>query len=147
MAARHNWEEIKKDYVEGIMIDGKLTYPSQTDISVKYGIDPATIGRKASKDQWSVQREIFVSKTTEKRQEKKSEVISNEGSKFDLDCFNLAKESLEKARLFLDTCVAPDDFNKLATAMKSIQAVGKASLGDSGKGDSDLTINVNIVED
>lgn len=147
MAARHNWDEIKKEYVEGIVIDGKLVYPSQGDLSVKYGIDPATIGRKASKDQWSVQREILVSKISERRQEKKVESISNEGSKFDLDCFNLAQDALDKAKKFLDTCTAPDDFNKLATAMKNIQAIGKASLGDVGKDGGDLTINVNIVEE
>jgi hypothetical protein len=145
--AHHNWEDIKKEYVEGIVVDGKLTYPSQGDLSVKFGIDAATIGRRASKEKWSVQREILISKISAKRQEKTVEMLSKEGSKFDLDCFNLAQDALDKAKKFLDGCTAPDDFNKLATAMKNIQAIGKASLGDVGKDGSDLTINVNIIEE
>lgn len=143
--ARHNWDEIKKEYVEGTNVDGKLVYPSQGDLSNKYGIDPATIGRKASKDQWLLQREIFVSKVQDKRQQKKAEAISDEGSKFDLECFNAAKigiEKLSRANIF-----TVDDLNKVSAALKNFQAVGKASLGDKGTSDTDVHINVNITDD
>jgi hypothetical protein len=145
--ARHNWEQIKKEYVEGVKKDGKLIYPSQGDLSAKYGIDPATIGRKASKDQWSVQREIFVSKISEKRQEKKAEAISDEGSQFDLDCFNIAKKGMDKVKAMIGKQEFPEDINKLSAALKNFQAVGKASLGDKDGGTDTVKIKVTLVDD
>ncbi len=145
--ARHNWDQIKKEYVEGIQKDGQLVYPSQGDLSAKYGIDPATIGRKASKDQWSVQREIFVSKVSEKRQEKKADIISNEGSQFDLDCFNAAKEGMDKVQTMIAKQLLPEDINKLSAALKNFQAVGKASLGDKDSNADVVKIKVTLVDD
>jgi len=128
--ARHNWEQIKKEYVEGIKKDGRLIHPTQSEISAKYNIDPATICRKAKKDQWDVQKEIMVNKISIKRQEKKVEIISDEGSQFDLDCFNAAKNGMDKVQAMIGKQVLPEDINKLSAALKNFQTVGKVSLGD-----------------
>jgi len=142
--ARHNWDEIKKEYVEGISRDGKRVYPTQRELADKYNIDPAVIGRKAKQDQWSAQREIFASKVSAERQQKTIEVISDEGSKFDLDCFNAAKTGIEKIQKGIGQCFLVEDINKLSAALKNFQAVGKASLGDKGNNDNALTIEVTL---
>jgi hypothetical protein len=145
--ARHNWEQIKKEYVEGIKKGGQLIHPSQAEISAKYNIDPATICRKAKKDQWDVQKEIMVNKISTKRQEKKAEVISDEGSQFDLDCFNAAKKGMDKVQAMIDKQALPEDINKLSAALKNFQAVGKVSLGDKDSGSDTVKIKVTLVDD
>lgn len=145
--AKHDWRTIEKEYIEGLTVEGKLTYPTQSELSTKYNIDPATIGRKAAKEQWLVKREIFVSKTSEKRQEKKAETISDEGSKFDLDCFNTAKLGTEKVISLLAKTENYDDLNKLSTALKNFQAVGKNSLGDNQTNNNEVQIKVSLVDD
>lgn len=144
MAARHNWEVVKKEYVEGIKKDGQLIYPSQRELGEKYNIAPSLIGRKAKTDQWSVQREIFVSKISAKREQKKIDAISDEGSKFDLDCFNVAKTGIKKVVDILSNGVDEEAVSKLSTALKNFQAVGKASLGDKANTVDTLTIEVEI---
>lgn len=143
--AKHNWDQIRKEYIEGIEIDGQLRSPTQAEMSKKYGIDPAIVCKRAKKDQWEVQREIFINKVSTKRQEKKAETISNEGSQFDLDCFNAAKVGMEKALRQLESTFSPDDVNKLSTAMKNFQQVAKAALGD--KEPTDVTIRLKLPGD
>jgi len=138
--ARHNWDEIKKEYIEGIEQDGKRVYPTQRDLADKLNIDPAVIGRKAKQDQWSAQREIFASKVSAERQQKKIEVISDEGSRFDLDCFNAAKAGVEKVLKNIDKVADIDSFNKLSATLKNFQAVGKLSLGDKSTSDNTVVI-------
>ena len=145
--AKHNWTAIKKEYVEGVSVDGELTYPTQKSMADKYGIAPETINRMAKKEQWEVQREIFVNKVSMKRQEKKTDLISDEGSRFDLDCFNTAKAGTEKVISLLANTVNYDDLNKLSTALKNFQAVGKNSLGDGQTKDGEIRIKVNLVDD
>jgi hypothetical protein len=145
--ARHNWDIIKKEYVEGIKKDGQMVYPSQASLCEKYKIEPAYMSRKVKAGQWDIQREILDNKITTKRQEKKIDVISNEGSQFDLDCFNAAKIGMNKIVSMISQCYCTDDASKLSTALKNFQAVGKASLGDKNMGNNDVTINVTITED
>ncbi|MBP2652620.1 MAG: hypothetical protein H6Q73_189 [Firmicutes bacterium] len=139
--ARHNWDEIRKEYIEGMEQDGQLVYPTQKSIADKYGIAPETVNRKAKAEQWEVQREIFVNKTSIKRQEKKAELISDEGSQFDLDCFNAAKAGIEKIQHGIGNCFLVEDLNKLSSALKNFQTVGKASLGDKTTGDNTIIIS------
>lgn len=124
------WEEIEKEYVEGIEIDGVRKYPSQTDLCEKYKIASGAIGKKASSDQWRVKREIFASKLREALQTKKIEVISDEGSQFDLDCFNAANIGIRKVVAMVSAAADPDEINKLSTSLKNFQTVGKVALGD-----------------
>ena len=145
--ARHNWDVIKKEYVEGIKKDGQIVYPSQASLCEKYKIEPAYMSRKVKAGQWDIQREILDNKITIKRQEKKIDVISDEGSQFDLDCFNIAKSGMNKVVEMIGLCGSPDEVNKLSASLKNFQAVGKASLGDKNTGSNDLNINVNIVDD
>ena len=145
--ARHNWDVIKKEYVEGIKKDGQMVYPSQASLCEKYNIEKAFMSRKVKAGQWDIQREIFDNKVTEKRQQKKVDVISDEGSQFDLDCFNIAKSGMNKIVEMIGMCGSPDEVNKLSASLKNFQAVGKASLGDKNAGVNDLVISVNIVDD
>ena len=142
---RHNWEEIAKDYIEGIVLaDGKRKYPTQREIADKYGITPALIGRHAKAEQWLVKREIFDSKVAEIRQQKKAETISDEGSAFDLKCFNISQEAADRVNEMLQQAEKPAEVSMLTQALKNLQAVGKAALGDKEGHQDGLTIKVSV---
>ena len=145
--ARHNWDLIKKEYVEGIKKDGQLVYPSQAELCIKFTLEKAFLSKKVKADQWDVQKEIYDNKVTTKRQQKKIEVVSDEGSKFDLDCFNVAKVGMSHVLKLLGSGVDDDSISKLATALKNFQTVGKASLGDKAGTTDALTIKVTLVDD
>ena len=150
-----NWPEIEKEYVEGVMVDGERTYPSQPALCEKYGISTGAIGKKASADQWKVKREIFSSKLREATQEKKIEVISTEGSSFDLTCFNVAVKATEILEHKInksgpDGFFLIDDLNKLSATLKNLQVVGRLALGepiDISKSSGDIKINPDVAND
>ena len=79
-----------------MLSDGNIKYPTQRDIAEKYSITPALIGVHAKKEQWLVKREIFNSKIEERRKQKKAETISDEGSAFDLKCFNISQDAADR---------------------------------------------------
>ena len=146
--AKHDWKQISKDYIEGIANDsGAISYPTQRELAEKYNVTPALIGRHAKMEQWLTKREIFNSKIEEKRQQKKAEVISDDGRDFDLQCFNLA----ESLRLQIDNMLAeglaasPKAMSLLTASLKNLQAIGKAALGDDKSSESqELTIKVGL---
>ena len=142
---RHNWEMIAKDYIEGtVLSDGNIKYPTQRDIAEKYGITPALIGVHAKKEQWLVKREIFNSKIEERRKQKKAETISDEGSAFDLKCFNISQDAADRVNEMLQQAEKPAEVSMLTQALKNLQTVGKAALGDKDGQQEGLTIKVSV---
>lgn len=144
MGKRRNWEEISKEYIEGQVIDGKRQYPTQRSIADKYGIEPALISKHAKKEQWLVKREIFDGKIAAKRQEKKIETISDEGSAFDLICFNISRQAAHKVKSMMDNTDKPAEVSMLTQALKNLQTVGKAALGDKDGQQDGITIKVSV---
>lgn len=146
MAKRHNWPVIERDYVEGIDDgNGNRKYPTQRDLGEKYGIDPATIGKRAKRDQWAIKREQFHSKISEKRQQKTAEVISAEGCDFSLKCYNIAGKIADKIEQMIDGGMEcdPKGINALTAALKNVQSVADSTLGDNQANDV-LEINVKM---
>ena len=142
------WDDIKKEYVEGsVDSTGKRYYPSQPELCEKYRVASSSIGTRASKEQWAVERQIFTSKLEEVTREKTIETISNESSSFDLKCFNVASRLLDvceaKADRAHEGCDV-DDMKKVAETMKTLQVVGRMALGlptDISKTSGSLSVN------
>lgn len=147
MAKRSDWEQVERDYVEGVAdSSGAITYPSQRELAEKYNISVGLIGRHAKKEQWATKREIFSSRVTEKRQQKKVETISDEGRSFDLACFNLAENLRSEIdeMLLKDGIATPKNLSLLTASLKNLQAVGKAALGDDKSSEQELSINITM---
>lgn len=145
MKAKYDWETIKRKYIEGIVNkDGTIVYPTLRDLSAEYGMDISVIGRRAKADQWTVQREIFVNKINMERQQKKAETISDEGSAFDLKCFNISQDAADRVNEMLQQAEKPAEVSMLTQALKNLQAVGKAALGDKDGQQEGLTIKVSV---
>ena len=145
MRAKYDWETIKRKYIEGIVNkDGTISYPTLRDLSAEYGMDISVIGRRAKADQWTVQREIFVNKINMERQQKKAETISDEGSAFDLKCFNISQDAADRVHRMIQEAEKPAELSMLSQALKNLQTVGKAALGDKEGHQDGLTIKVSV---
>lgn len=130
--AKIPWEQIRQEYVQGVEQEGSRVYPSQRDLADKYGMDPATIGRKAKADNWSAQRDIFISKLTAESQQKTLDSLSDDASEFNLLTFQAAQAAVERIHNVLTDSnqrINTDDLAKLSSAMKNFQAVGRLALG------------------
>ena len=145
MRAKYDWETIKRKYIEGIVNnDGTISYPTLRDLSAEYGMDISVIGRRAKADQWTVQREIFVNKINTERQQKKAETISDEGSAFDLKCFNISQDAADRVHRMMQEAEKPAELSMLSQALKNLQTVGKAALGDKDGQQDGITIKVSV---
>ena len=145
MRAKYDWETIKRKYIEGIVNkDGTISYPTLRDLSAEYGMDISVIGRRAKADQWTVQREIFVNKINMERQQKKAETISDEGSAFDLKCFNISQDAADRVHRMIQEAEKPAELSMLSQALKNLQTVGKAALGDKDGQQDGITIKVSV---
>lgn len=143
--AHIQWDAIKNDYVRGYDDGfGNRNFPSQRDLAEKYGVAPASIGRKASKEQWAVQREQFSSRISDLCQQKLAEVISDEGCDFSLKVYNLADKLADKIESMIDLIEDSKDINQLTTALKNVQSVVGTSLGDKTADDNTVEINVKL---
>ena len=145
----YDWYKISREYIEGAANEaGDIVYPTLPELAEKYGFHLSTIGRRCSKEQWAVKRERLANKISKSRERKKAEVLSEEGARYDLECFNISREAIEKAREMLAKAEKPGDLATLARAMKDLQAVAKTALGDSdGTTDGSLRIEVSLDED
>lgn len=149
MASKFDWLAIEREYVEGVAAPGgNIVYPTTRDLAEKYGCSVALIGRHSKKGQWAVKRERFVNKVREKREQKKSETLSSEATRYDLECFNISREAVAKVREMLASAATSKEVATLARAMKDMQAVAKVALGDTSSAqDGVLHIEVRIDED
>lgn len=146
---QYDWNKISREYIEGIINEkGETVYPTLPELAEKYGFHLSTIGRRCSKEQWAVKRERFANKISKSRQREKAAVLSEECARYDLECFNISREGIEKARQMLAQVEKPGDVATLARAMKDLRAVAKTALGDSeGAADGSLRIEVTLDED
>ncbi|WP_337952353.1 hypothetical protein [Mitsuokella jalaludinii] len=146
---QYDWQKIAREYIEGIINEkGETLFPSLPILAEKYGCTLSTVGRHCSKEQWAVKRERFANKVSKSRQREKAAVLSEEGARYDLECFNISREGIEKAKEMLARAEKPGDVATLARAMKDLQAVAKTAIGDSdGTADGSLRIEVTLDED
>ena len=136
-------EQIRDLYVTGT--DNKLgerVYPSIESLAEDFNVAKVTLFRKAKDGDWKEQRQIFEKKLAEEKDAKKREVLVKESVEFDARNLNLAKAMQgqithllsQGARLIQQNNTAkpfsPESLTKLATALISVQKIGRLALGD-----------------
>lgn len=153
--ARRDWDAISRQYIEGVEKDGVRKYPTMRELCEQHGIAVGAMGKRAKTDQWAVKREVFASKVAAACEQKKVEVLSDEGASFDLKCFNVAAKATELITNKLDRigpeCYFPiDDLRTMSSALKNFQLVGRLALGepiDISKSKADVNIPLDIAND
>ena len=127
----HPWQDIKKDYVNGIKKDGHRIYPSFRELEAKYGTAFNTISIRAKKEDWLSERQIVVNKIEQNRTEKTIEQISNKGVDFDLKSFTISQAEQDTLKeLLSDPNIKVSERCMLIKALKDLQVFAKAALGE-----------------
>lgn len=144
---RYDWLKIRAEYTNATMP------VSQADLCRKYGINPVTISRKATKEQWDIKRDRYQMRVQEQTSEKKAEVVATEGAQWDARCLVMAKKIMDLADEEADGHPAKDKQGNIimvdgkpllfkayakdiAGAVKAVQDIGKLALGDKVDGGS-----------
>lgn len=134
----HHWPDIKAEYVEGIVDQkGNRAFLSMQEIGIKYGIPPASIRRKAARDSWLLERNAFVTKWEQARQEKRSEALAGQAAEFDIKCLKVANALISHIAKDLQdaaqgkVALSPAEKSNLSQALKNAQQTGRLALGES----------------
>ena len=136
-------EEIRELYVTGTENQtGDRVYPSIQSLAKDFNIAEVTLFRKAKDGDWKEQRQIFERKLAEEKDAKKRDMMVKESVEFDARNLNLAKAMQgqithlisQGARAIQQNNTAkpfsPESLTKLATALISVQKIGRLALGD-----------------
>lgn len=136
-------EEIRELYVTGTEdSSGNRVYPSIQRLAEDFKVAEVTLFRKAKSGDWKEQRQIFEKKLAEEKDAKKRELMVKESVDFDARNLNLAKAMQgqithlisQGARSIQQNNTAkpfsPESLTKLATALMTVQKVGRLALGD-----------------
>ncbi len=60
------WETIQNDFVQGIVKDGNLIYPSLTELSTIHRVTKSTMSVRAKEERWEEKRQIYQNKIANK---------------------------------------------------------------------------------
>jgi hypothetical protein len=130
VARKIPWEQIRLEYVQGVERDGQRVYPTQRELAAQYNIATSVIGRKAKRDSWTAQRDIFVSKLGAQSEQKTIEAISDDASEFNLLTFQAAQLLSQHIVQHMQTKPSPSEAQQLASALRQAQQVGRLALGE-----------------
>ncbi len=140
---KHDWQLIKRDYVEGVQQeDGTITWPTLLQVSKDHNISRSTLSQRAAAEDWQTQKSMFRTKIETKRQDKKTEYLASEAAQFDIDVFKIAKASIQhiQSHFLLGQAellrtegrkpMASTTINSLTIALERVQRIGRLALGE-----------------
>lgn len=139
------WQDIKKDYINGLKKDGLRVYPSFRDLEAKYGTAYNTISQRAKREDWLSERQIVTNKIEQNRTAKTIEQISDKGVDFDVKCFKQAQSIRELIENKISKDLKPQEIAMLVKALKDNQSYAKEALGE-GIVQDDQKITIEIVK-
>jgi len=134
--AKHDWPTIRKDYVEGIEQDGKLTWPTMEAIAVKYGIEGPMLRMHASKQKWTDLRDKYHTKQLHARQDARVKAVATGAAKFDakiLQAANGLADLLVRAIAKLEP-EATGELRSTSASLVNVQRAGRIALGEPADG-------------
>jgi hypothetical protein len=130
VARKIPWEQIRLEYVQGVERDGQRVYPGQRELAEQYGINTSTIGRRAKRENWTAQRDIFASKLQAASKQRTIEAIADDASEFNLLTFQAAQLLSQHIVQHMQTKPSPSEAQQLASALRQAQQVGRLALGE-----------------
>jgi len=139
---KHDWESIKKDYVEGVEGEDGLTFPTLINLSEKYNVPMSTLTKRSSMEDWQTERNIYRKKIEDARRDKQAEVMASRAANFDSEVLKIAEAGLKHVQgHFLAAHDAfresngrnPMPMNSLETLSRSLERfhrIGRLALGE-----------------
>lgn len=127
---KHDWQTIKTEYITSPAILSKAA------LAGKYGVARSYLSARATQEGWDTERNRFLVRLAEQRQEKKMAAIAAQGALFDSACLSLAQDVLERLqKSLLKQDLDARALKDLMVTARYAQEVGKASLGDAHSSD------------
>ena len=141
----HDWDLVKREYVEGVIDkDGNLVYPTLAELGKKHKISPDTMRKRSTADNWTNERNIFRTRLAQKHQENRLELLAGKASEFDAGIFRAAEiglahikmhfvkanEAMAKAPEGQKNPLSTSALNTLSKALERFQRVGRLALGE-----------------
>jgi len=92
---RKDWDQMEKDYVEGIkQSDGSIYHPSYDELASKYGIRASYLRTRAAKEKWRDKKGVFQAEVERRSREEMLRRRVRDINKVNTTCLDLAKEGL-----------------------------------------------------
>jgi hypothetical protein len=124
------WEGIRRDYIQGISVDGKHVYPKLKDLAGLYKVSYAAITMRACRGKWLVHRESLQREIEGTRRQKFVETLAARGVDLDIRTYETAIQAVECIRNALGAApLSPEDLRNLGIALRDLQATGRLAVG------------------
>lgn len=97
----YDWPAIKAAYVEGVEVDGKLTWPTLDESARAHEALPHKVRERAAAEGWTDERATFQRRVELERREERSAELARMGADIDLAALRIARSgfTLTAARL------------------------------------------------
>lgn len=140
--AGHDWKAIKREYVEGIVIDGvRKANPTMDEIAERFDIHVSIVRKRAatSAENWAAERDLFQARLETAQREKTTEILASKGAEFDAISLRNAEKMFKVIERQLDAAISantpltltPNQLAALASGARQAQHVGRLVMGDS----------------
>lgn len=128
-------EQIKSEYFEGYIEDGKKVEASLRKLSEKFGVSNATLTRRAKKQDWLTQKNVFQSQRAIKESELRAHGLAKKSTDFDDRCLTIANGLLafvgNRIQEALQTGVYPvEELRSDSITTLNAQKIGRLALGE-----------------
>ena len=145
MPRKHDWEAIRRDYVQGYARDdgSRFTEPRYADVAAKHRMSESTLRKVGAEERWPDQRNMFRTRVEHAQIEKRIDTLADTIVKFDAECAATATALLNIIRGKMAQAVEVDekgkrvvtatttDLQALAGALIKAQTVGRLAMGES----------------
>lgn len=130
-----HWDEIRREYVQGILTPKGLHYPSLSELAQRHGVSVSAIKKRAWKEKWAEERKKWKARLEEKIQEKRSEEIAREIVQLERKVVSIATISLNvaerKAKEYEERGnVSEYKFARLMEGVRTIYDTARTALGE-----------------
>ena len=126
-----HWTEVKSQYIEGRTAAGKRYYPTYAQLAGEFKIDPTTVAKKASKEEWTKGRLLFQQDVENKTRAHKSTAMAGQSAELAVKFLKVSEAGLALVvqemkkqgphKLPLD---------RLMAALEKVQHVSLIALGE-----------------
>lgn len=146
----YDWQLMKREFIRGYKDKNNDYIPEPTlkQIAERHDCSYDYLRRKAApkNENWEQERQVYVTKKSQKVTEKEIEIISDELVDLDNNTLNAAKEGIKKiiTRL-VDSDVSNHDILKLGTALLDFQKAYKNVFGEATEHTE--TTNKTVIDD
>lgn len=82
---KYNWEQLAKEYIEGIETPGKeeRVFPTMKELAELHGVPAQMVRARASKERWTEKKDAHAMRLAKERLRKRQSLLLNKGVDFD----------------------------------------------------------------